>query len=455
MSVRRSIIILALLMLLSPVLIFALRAQQMSAQQQVGDPLAQYEQYVVTTGRVEAVVSAVGAVEADQVIELSFRAPGRVQDVLVRSGDYVFAGEPLVQLDDETQQAAYDQAVLVVERAQIQLADLMTPPGEEDLRIARANVDSAWGQYLSVQNAVTDDDIRAAELNYEAARRALELSNERAGLPDNNLPSAQAGAASFNAEIARLQLENLRTGTGPQAGAAYARVVQAQRELERIEAGAPQFQIDAAELAVRQADAQLRRAEINKNRTLLTAPFDGLVSSVTAEVGALVAPGFAILELTDLDPLQLTVQVDEIDLRLVAQGMDARVEVDALPDVVIPAEVGAIALVGTSNVNGVVSYDVRLSLEDPDPRVRVGMTAEANIIVDSREDVLYIPNYYIRLDLRTGQAFVNILRPSGAIEEIEVRLGLQGRDNSEVLSGVEPGDMLLVDLTAGLSIFGE
>lgn len=457
MSVRRSLIVLALLMISAPVLAFSMSARR--AEREAEEASSQtFTTYQVGQGRVESVVTAIGTIEADQVVNLGFLTAGRVNELFVEQGQFVFAGEPLVKLNDENQRIAYDQAVLGLERAQLELDDLLTPVSEDDIRIAQANVDSAWGAFLSAQGAVSDADIRAAELSYEQALAAQEYAESFPGaFGGNNLQNAQAGAASFNVEIARLQLEQLREGAGPQANAAYARVVQAQRELDRVKAGPPTAQIDSAALSIRQADAALRRAETALNRTVLTAPFDGLVSALSTEVGTLIAPGFTVVELTDVAPLRLTVQVDEIDIRLIQPGMPVRIALDALPGLLIPARVEQVGVFG-NNVEGVVSYDVELTLDESSQGARVGMTAEASIIVEARDDVLSIPNRYIRLDRRTEQAFVQFpaLDADGnpTLQEVEVTLGLQGQDNSEIVAGLAVNDIIAVDETSGLTLLG-
>jgi HlyD family secretion protein len=456
MSVRRTLIFLTFVMLVLPVVVYA-QNQRQNAPEPLPD-LNNFETYPVQQGRVEQIVSAIGTIEADQTVSLSLLLPGRVAEVFVKPGDYMFAGEPLVRLENETQRIAYEQAQLAVDKAQLALDDILAPVSEDDLAVAQAAVDSAWGSYLSLQNAVTGDDLRAAELAYEQAYNTyetLKAARDQApggyGGPTYNTLDAQTGAASFNAEIARLRLEILRTGNRAAQGAAYARVVLAQREYDRVAAGPTQFQIDSAALGVKTAESQLRRAETTYNRTVLTAPFDGLISTVNTEVGGIVAPGLAVIEITDVSPLRLTVQVDEVDIRLIDAGLPARVELDALPDVSIPAQIEQIALVGT-NENGIVSYDVDLTLDANDPRVRVGMTAEANVIVTERENVLVIPNIYVRLDRE--RAFVNLLRPDGTVEEVEVTLGLQGQETSEVVDGLGEGDVIVIDPDGeGVSFF--
>jgi HlyD family secretion protein len=451
--------ILLFIMLLAPVIAFSMRARQAAHAAQQTSPTADFTIHVVERGRVESVVSAIGTIEADQVVALGLMSAGRVREVLVEPGQYVFAGETLLTLEDDGPRIAYEQALLALDRAQLELDNVLAPVSEDDIRIAQANLDSAWGSYLSAQNAVSPDDIRAAELAVEQAEAALEVAQSRPGaFGGNNLENAQAGAASFNAEIARLQLEQLQTASGPGANAAYARVIQAQRELERVQAGPTDAQIDSAALAVAQAEAALRRAETALNRTILTAPIEGVVSALTTEVGALVAPGLTLIELTDVSPLRLTVAVDEIDIRLVEPGLPVRVRLDALPGVDVPARVERVGVLG-NNVEGVVSYDVVLTLEDPDQRARVGMTAEAGIVVEARDDVLYAPNEYVRVDRRTGQAFVQIISAGDlgqpALTEIAVVLGLQGQARSEIVSGLDAGQEIAIDETSGLTLLGD
>ncbi len=462
MSVRRSLILLTLLMIALPLIVFSQNARQQARQTEAAvEQLADLETYAVTPGRVEAIVSALGTLAADRVVSLDFRTAGRVESLWVQVGDFMFAGEALAQLDNTNQQIGYEQAQLALDRADLELADLMGPVPEEDLQLAQASIDSALGQYLSIANAVTSDDIRAAELAYEQALVVYnDIKSQRdqavGGFGSDNYINldAQTGAASFNAEIARLQLEDLRNGTAPQAGAAFTLVQQARAEYDRVAAGPTRFEIDGAALRVRQSDAQLRRAETTLNRTTLNAPFDGVITAVTTEVGGLVAPGFPVVEMADLSPLRLTVQVDEIDIRLISEGLSARVTLDALPDVEIPASISRIALVGT-NQGGIVSYGVELTLDEAatDPRARVGMTAEASIIIDQRDDVLIVPNFYVRRD--GDRAFVELLRPDDTLEEVEVVLGLQGRDFSEVLSGLDAGDVIAINFSEErFSIFG-
>ncbi len=437
-----------------PLVIFAA-----SVQRTTPAAATNLQTYTVERGDVDSTVSAIGAVEAERSVRLSFSTPGRVVDLPVELGAVVHAGDLLARQADDAQRIAHDQADLALQLVQLQKDRLLAGPDEAQIAVAEANVASAQGAANSVRNAISSDDLRAAQLAYDQAQQALADAQHARAFGSGtqtqiDLLDAKVGEATFNAEIARLNLEALQNGSPAQVNAAYARVAQAQSELDRLRAGASDAEIEQADAAIAQAQIRLDRAQTALDRTALTAPFDGIVTSVNAEIGSLVAPGLTVVEITDVSPLHLVVQADEIDVRQIAKGMPARVQLDALPDSDLAATIASIALVPT-NDNGIVSYDVTVTLDDDDPRVRVGMTADAAIIVDSKPDVLVVPNQYIRLDRQRGQAYVNVVGADDTLHEVPVTLGLQGQDRSEIVAGLSEGDVIGIDLSAdSISLFG-
>jgi HlyD family secretion protein len=445
MSVRRSLFLLTVLVILAPFVVY-LRSQR-TTNNQTSTQLDSLQLYRVGTGRVELSVSAIGTLDADQQTNLSFLTAGRIREVLVQRDDYVLAGDVLVRLDDTTARLVYEQAQLNVELAELAMQDLLTVD-ENQIKIAEASVTAAQGALYSITSAVQPADIEAAQLAYDQAKKNYDeavIKRDTAQPGQYDILAAQAGEASFNMEIARLQLESLQTNTQPQAGAAYARVLQAQQELERIKAGPSQIQIDTTQAQIDRAELQLQQAKDAYDRTVLVAPYDGVVGVLNAEIGAIVAPSVTIVQMVDLSPLKLTVQVDEIDIRLIQVGLPVRVRLDALSDVSFSAQVIRIADSGNTT-GGIVTYDVEIALNGDDSRARVGMTADATVVIQERDNTLFVPNLYIRIDRFTNEAFLNILRDDNSVDEVPITLGLQGQDVSEVTSGLQDGDLVVIDL---------
>ncbi len=449
MSIRRSLVLLTLLVLTLPVCSFVVAAGQLLR----GRPDHDLQFYSAQLGAVEVTVTGLGRIEAVSVANLSFVRPGKVVELPIQSGDRVKAGDVLLRLDSSQEQIAYDRALLSLELAELRREDLMDTSDDSNIRIAQANLDSAWGAYVGLQSAISPEDIQAAELRYQQAQAAHEeavqaRTNADGGQPDQvyQLLDAQVGSTSFNMEVTRLQLESLQNGNPGQLNAAYARVLQAQRQLDQAKAGPTQAQLDQADIAIQEAQAQLDQTTTNLNQMVLLAPFDGVISALNVEVGGVATPGLPLLELTDIDPLRLVVQVDEIDIRQIREGMSASIQLDALPDSDLVCIVDYIASVGTNDA-GIVSYDVTVVFDADSPALRAGMTAEASFIVDQRDGVLVVPNEYIRLDRDLNKAYVDKVTDDRGLEtDIEVVLGLIGENSSEILSGIVAGDVLAVDL---------
>lgn len=459
MSIIRSLIVLTVVSLILPIVVFG---QQMQAPQTNGPVQRENIQlHTVQQDDVAVVVNAIGSVEANEVASLSFTSPGRIREVLVEEGDYVLAGDVLAQQSNDTQRIAYEQALLSLDLANLALQDLLEPVDEDDIRVAEANVNSAWGAVYSAENAVSSQDLQSAELRvqqaqtaYDEAVRQRTTANSGQGDAAYSLLDAQVGESSFNLELARLQLDALQSANQGQVGAAYARALQAEAELERVKAGPRPVEIEQAQLAVRQAELSLDEAATAFNRMQLTAPFDGVVSRVNVEEGSLAAPGVPVIELTSITPLNMRAEVDEVDIDQIAVGMAARVQLDALPNTLLDGVIDQIAVLGQDN-QGIVSYDVTVLLDNVDARVRHGMTAEAAVVVQEQTGVLTIPNQFIRLDRRNDQAFVNVMKDDGTLQEVEIELGLQGQDSSEVVAGLTEGTVIALDLSGGaFSLFG-
>ena len=165
-------------------------------------------------------------------------------------------------------------------------------------------------------------------------------------------------------------------------------------------------------------------------------------------VGTPVGAGTAIATIVDTSALGLLADVDETDVLLVSPGVSAQVELDAAPGGSYAATVGSVDVLPTTSSQGGVAYRVRLTLgagryDDgrPAPTPRPGMSAVAHLAVREAHDAVTVPAAAIvRVD---GHDNVWLVR-DGRAQRVQVSLGVQGPDRVQVVSGVAPGDRVVI-----------
>jgi HlyD family secretion protein len=207
--------------------------------------------------------------------------------------------------------------------------------------------------------------------------------------------------------------------------------------------------------ALRQYNLNYQKAEkalqLTKNdlmQTEILAPFDGVVVDIGVKVNEQLslydyASKIAVY-LVDTKTVQIDGVVDEIDIFEVERGQRAVITVDALPDQQLEGEVTFISPFSTE-VAGIVNYPVTIAIDPTDVNLKGGLTATANIIVDSRENVIYIPNG--GLEGSRGDYYVNVVvdKDKGTTEERKIVIGLQNNNYTEVISGLSEGEEIVVE----------
>jgi HlyD family secretion protein len=146
------------------------------------------------------------------------------------------------------------------------------------------------------------------------------------------------------------------------------------------------------------------------------------------------------ISLVDTSEIEMRGFIDEIDIAMVQLGQEANIILDTLPDEEVKGSVVFISPVGTIRT-GVVSYDTTITLENPVAELRDGMSATAEVIIERRDDVLLIPNRAIRGTLEDPMVVVLV---DGQQEEREITLGLTDGINTEVLSGLQEGEKVIL-----------
>jgi len=343
--------------------------------------------------------SAQGYVTPIRHADLSFRTGGRVAEILVKEGDQVKTGQPLVKLQDAELKAA-------LAGAQADLKRLLAGSRSEEVAAAQANVDVADGQVKAVQTDVdkiksgaqqaadlasTQAQLAEAEFQYKNMKDSYDsvVSGHQTcnqygfqcgglGLRERQL-KVQLDAAQAGYEAAKARVAQVYAGSSDDLRVAQARlnIALAQREaaqaqLTLLKAGSTQEQIDAAKARVAQAQAAL-------DETVLLAPFDGTVTEMIIHVGEIVGPGPRAASIADLTQWRVdTDDLSEVDVVNVQPGDDASIKVDALPGVTLKGKVLSIVPRSITK-RGDVTYTVKVAISDLDPRLKWGMTAFVDI----------------------------------------------------------------------------
>jgi HlyD family secretion protein len=353
----------------------------------------------VVRGTIVQTLVASGHVETPFRVEIGAQVTGVVAEVLVREGERVVEGQPLVKLQGQELRAAVVQAEGAVAQAEArlrQLADLTLPTARQALIQAQVTLRTAQASYdRTAQLLATGNATRVA---YEEAQRALDVAQAQVRTAELQVFTASPGGS--DEVLARTQGD--------------------------------------------QARANLETARAREAYATITAPREGVLISRAVERGAVVQPGRALLVLAPAGETQLVLQIDERNLGLIEIGQKAVASADAYADRRMEALV--------SYINPAIdiaraSVEVKLVVPDPPAYLRQDMTVSIDIEVARRNDTLVLPARAVR-DIQSGRGWIMGVHEGRAVRQ-PVRTGLRGPGQVEVLEGAAEGD-LAVPVNAGL-----
>lgn len=442
---------------------------------QAGEVLAQLE----TADLELAVKQAQAALDAAQASLAQVTVPPREEEI------------QQAELTIESARAGLTAAQADLASAEARLAQAKSPVSQEDLTVAQLDAEAARVRLNQLQAGPDDKTIEIARLGWEIAKNSLwqaQLSRDaiRAQpVPDYQKKQAEAsvGSAELSARISELQYQQAQEGAGADeirlAGitvgqaearlakiesptseanlavaqaavdAARARVQTAQAQVSQAElslalllAGPRQQQVDTLRAQEAQAEVALEQARLRLDRATLVAPFDAVVAQVNVQEGEVAPVSAPAVVLADLSRFRMEVEVDELDVGQVSVDQEVTVTLEALPEATLQGRVEAIAPTAFQS-NGVVAYLVTIRLEVGEAAVREGMSATASIIVRRLDDVLVVPNRTLRLERETGRVYAEKL-VLGVPQEVEVETGFRDEQVSQVVSGLQEGDTVII-----------
>jgi HlyD family secretion protein len=394
-------------------------------------------------GQLISTIGATGQVRTRQSTILNWNTTGTVEDVRVRVGDQVKAGDRLAEL----QQTSLPQTIILAQ------ADLVNAKNAlEDLT---TNADTAKIQALqSISNAAQavrdaqyrlDNYIMPSELQDLSTMEALDLMQKKLDearlafepvkfLPENDpnredlkdaLDQAQA---DYNAAVKRLDYEYALE-------VAQSNLEKARQDYEKWKNGPNPDDVAAAEARIAAAQAALSQAWIE-------APFDGVITLVDTQPGDKATISSPAFRLDDLTSLLVDVSVSEVDINQIQPGQNVRMTFDAIRGKEYDGVVTEVDRVG-SDVQGAVEFRVVVELTAPDDDVKPGMTAAVNIVVDELEDVLLVPNRAVRF--QDGKQVVYILKDNQVVP-VTIQIGASSDISSQVVNGdLQIGDLIVLN----------
>ncbi len=397
-------------------------------------------------------VTASGEIKPRNYVNIGANVMGRIVDINVKEGDRVQKNQTLARLEAVQAQADVQgqQASLNSSLAEASAAESGVKAMDENMRTVQAGVDRAKAE------------LERARLDYDRSRQLLESKLIPRQEFDSKKASYDSLAASLREAEARVsQMRAQREQTASQLNVSQRRVAQVRATLSRV-------------------------SDVLQKHNAVT-PIDGIVTNLPVRVGETVVPGVQnssaslIMTIADMSIITAEVKVDETDIVNVKLDQAADVTIDAIPNRTFKGhviEIGNTAILRSSGLAASQSavssqeakdFKVVVALDNPPTEIRPGLSCTAKIITATREKALSIPIQALtvrqRGDLEPEQKAGNVKAPVNADpiqqkkakEELqgvfvvkgekaefrEVKTGITGATDIEVLSGVKDGEVII------------
>lgn len=274
---------------------------------------------------------------------------------------------------------------------------------------------------------------------------------------ENTLNSAQAQLAAYKAQLVAAQTAyRVANSNFQRIAKLYKRKASSLDDYENA-----QNNLDSAKANVEQIQAQIKQSEIevntaatNLNYTKITSPIDGTVISIPVSVGQTVNANQTtptIIQVADLDTMLIKPEISEGDITKIKPGMKVQFTTLAEPDEIYQAEIASVdpALTtltdneyseSVSDTNAIYYY-ANVLVPNPEHKLQIGMTTQNTIITAQKQHVLVVPT--LAIQKRNGQNSVQILDGDKVVEKV-VQIGLHDDINTEILSGLNEGDNVIL-----------
>ena len=427
----------------------------------------------------ELTIAATGTVEPEELVNVGAQVGGMITTLgtdangnTVNYGSEVKAGKVLAQIDDALYQTEKQSAEAQLKQAEAQLkqAEAQQKQAQTQKKQAEAQLKQAEAQKKNAEAGILQAKAKVSETvanqkKVEVALKKTEFSWERAkklhrGDASTASEFEEAAAAYLSAkteqEAAVASVESAKANLTAAESAlqtADAQISSAKAQISSAEAqiSSAEAQISAAEAQISAAEASLSRAKRNLEYCVIKSPVDGVIIDRRVNVGQTVnssmsAPSLFLIA-KDLKKMQVWVSVNEADIKRVQPGQKALFSVDAIPNEQFEGVVSKIRLNATMSQN-VVTYVVEITTDNSSLKLLPYLTANVKFVLDSRKNVLAVPNAAFRFKpediaapaVGKGQRVLWIAGDGGKPQPVVVRTGLNDGRNVEIVEVVS-GDL--------------
>ena len=430
-----------------------------------GENGAKYRTVAVEMGDIDTYVSATGTLNPVTMVQVGTQVSGTIEKLFVDFNSQVLEGQVVAQLDQASFRAKVAGATAGLENARA------------DLKNAQANVLNSSAAIENARAEVANQHANLERVQVEITRARRDLERQRALFERQLISRSELDAmqSAYDSAVAQ------RHAARAQLQSAEAKFRASQAQLRSAEA-----QVDMAKAQVSQAVAALEQAKVDLDRTVIRSPINGMVISRSVDIGQTVAASlqaptlFTIAQ--DLTKMQVDTNVSEADIGNVAVGQPATFTVDAFPNQTFQGSVREIRQAPII-VQTVVNYNTVIAVDNPDLKLRPGMTATVSILVAHRDQVLKIPKTALRFQPKLseqereeigqylrerrgggsrdeppapaeaqgkrwqGTPKVWIRTPEGFLRPILVRLGVSDEQYTELIGdGLQAGQEVIIGL---------
>lgn len=374
-----------------------------------------YRMARVEKGDIVAMISATGTINPVINVQVGSQVSGIIQALYADYNSEVKKDQVIAQLDPSTFQAQVTQAIANLESARANLKNV-----EADIANLSAGIENAQANLKTAKANVEKAQVAVKDAAQNLQRR-LELF-KAALISASDRDTAQTAYDSAVAQLKAAQAQEASAEAQLKSTQAQYRSALAKR--------------DGAMAAIKQAEAALDQAKVNLEHTTIRSPIDGIVISRNVDVGQTVAASlqaptlFTIAQ--DLTKMLVDTNVDETDIGKVRVGQEVIFTVSAYPGETFSGKVTQIRNQPITTQN-VVTYDTLIEVDNPELKLKPGMTATVSIILAKREGVKRVLNAALNFKPDFLQAGKNPMKSSsqeGNSDGSGTAYGLEKRDKN-------------------------